>query len=360
PLLAKKKIALKSMDVAQKVYWLAAAMLYDPVRHEADLWSYIGSSWVRANHLSGFLGEDLGGVNDQFALSAETIGRLIELLSPHAELDWSSGEGMDTGAMHRGDHVSALITRLGAMATENSAEEIERLLALPTLDKLKSRLENTRNQSRLKQREREFHFLPLADVAQILANRSPADVADLAALVLDHLDDIALEIRQENYDGFGDFWNTENRKPPGRREENRCRDALLRQLKARLHPFGIDCLSEADYFNDKRADIRLSYRNEFELPIELKRDDSRFLWSALRSQLINQYAIAPRASGYGIYCVLWFGEGSIPGAVDGGKMPRTPQELKSRLEAQLDVVEQRQIFIRVLDVSWPKSDKASK
>ncbi len=221
-------------------------------------------------------------------------------------------------------------------------------------------MENARNQSQLKQREREFHFLPLADVVQILANRSPADVADLAALALDHLDDITQQIRRENHDGFGDFWNIENRNPTGRREENRCRDALLRQLKARLDPFGIDCQPEADYFNDKRADIRLSYHNEFELPIELKCDDNRSLWSALRSQLINQYAIAPRAAGYGIYWVLWFGEGSIPGAVDGGKMPRTPQELKSRLEAQLDVVEQRQIFIRVLDVSWPKSDKASK
>ncbi len=127
------------MDVAQKVYWLAAAMLYDPVRHEADLWNYIGSSWVRANHLSGFLGENLGGVNDQFSLSAETIGRLIEMLSPHAELDWPSGGGVVTGAMHLGDHIRALVTLSGGMATEDSAEEIERLLALPTLEKMKLR-----------------------------------------------------------------------------------------------------------------------------------------------------------------------------------------------------------------------------
>jgi hypothetical protein len=98
----------------------------------------------------------------------------------------------------------------------------------------------------------------------------------------------------------------------------------------------------------------LSYRTELDLPIEIKRDSNESLWSALRKQLIGQYAIAPRANGHGIYLVLWFGGKGMPGATDEGKKPRSPEELRTRLEAQLDPTERQRIFVRVLDVSWPK------
>ena len=146
--------------------------------------------------------------------------------------------------------------------------------------------------------------------------------------------------------------------PTGKREENLCRDILLTRLRAHLASarFGIDCQPEVDYANDKRADICLSYRNEFELPIEIKRDDNRPLWTALRAQLIGQYTnsiSSPKVSGHGIYLVLWFGKNDLPAVKDGGKKPTSPEELQARLEAQLDPEERRRIFVRVLDVSWP-------
>lgn len=121
----------------------------------------------------------------------------------------------------------------------------------------------------------------------------------------------------------------------------------------RLDPLGIECQPEVDYVNDKRADIRLSYQTRFGHPIEIKRDSNDSLWSALRDQLIGQYAIEPRAYGYGIYLVLWFGGEGMPRATDGDKKPRSPEELRIRLETQLDPLERQCIFIRVLDVSWP-------
>lgn len=119
-----------------------------------------------------------------------------------------------------------------------------------------------------------------------------------------------------------------------------------------MTPLDIDCQPEGDYANDKRADIRLSYHAEFELPIEIKRDSNPSLWEALQNQLINQYAIAPRADGHGIYLVLWFGGEGMPRPTDGGKKPRSPEELKTRLEAQLSPIERQRIFVRVLDVNW--------
>jgi hypothetical protein len=349
--LIDKKLTVKTMDVAQKVYWLTAAMLLDPPKYETLLWQYIGRNWIRANHLCAFLDDRFNGISNDYVLSTSTLGKLIELLSPHAEFERMSG--IVTGPMQRGESIRGMVTRLGAQATEEAAQEIERLLALPALSKLQHSLENARHQLRLNQREGAFRFPPLASVARILANREPANSADLAALAVEYLDQIAMAIHHDNDDGFRAFWNVENKKPTGKREENICRDALLPRLRSHLAPFGVDCQPEGDYANDKRADIRLSYGNEFELPVEIKRDDNRDLWTALRRQLMGQYTTSPKASGHGIYLVLWFGNNDLLPARDGGKKPTSPENLQDRLEAQLDLEERRRIFVRVLDVSWP-------
>lgn len=350
--LIDKKLTVKAMDVAQKVYWLTAAMQLDPPKYETLLWQYIGRNWIRANHLCAFLDDRFNGISNDYVLSTGTLGKLIELLSPHAEFERMSG--FVTGPMQRGESIRGMVTRLGAQATEEAAQEIERLLALPELSKLQHALENARHQLRLNQREGAFRFPPLASVARILANREPANSADLAALAVEYLDQIAVAIRHDNDDGFRAFWNIENKRPTGKREENICRDALLTRLRNSFYPFEVDCQPEVDYANDKRADIRLSYRNEFEVPIEIKRDDNRFLWKSLRDQLMSQYSVSPKTSGYGIYLVLWFGLDDLAPVKDGGKKPTSPEELQARLEAQLDSDERRRVFVRVLDVSWPK------
>ena len=112
------------------------------------------------------------------------------------------------------------------------------------------------------------------------------------------------------------------------------------------------CRPECDYVTEKRADLRGSFRNQLELPSELKRDSNASLWTSLRDQLIKQYAIAPAAGGYGIYLVFWFGGKNMPLLADG-KKPHSPEELKHCLEAQLESIERSRIFVRVMDVRWP-------
>lgn len=69
---------------------------------------------------------------------------------------------------------------------------------------------------------------------------------------------------------------------------------------------------------------------------------------------MEQYAGVPKAKGHGIYLALWFRLNDQPRARDGGKKPTSPTELQSRLEALLDPEERQRIFMRVVDVSWPK------
>lgn len=343
--LIKKKLDAKSMDATQQIYWRTAAMLLDPTQNETTLWDCVGESEVHIKHLATFV----SGSGD-FNLPAKTIGRLIERIAPYAELDWRKNGNDGTDAKRYGDLVRAFINRLGAMPTSDAAQEIERLFEQAMLGELKWLLESARHQQKIHQRESQFRFLSPREVAQVFANQAPTSATDLAALTLDHLDDIARELHK-NDDGFRAFWTEAQPNKP--KKENSCRDALLARLRARLHPLRIDCEPEVDYANDKRADIRLSYHTEFELPIEIKRDSNASLWTALRSQLIAQYSIAPRADGHGIYLVLWFDGKDMPRTTDGGKKPCSPEELKNCLEAQLTPIEQRRIFVRVLDVSWP-------
>ncbi|MDD3328953.1 MAG: hypothetical protein PHW25_17870 [Zoogloea sp.] len=351
----ERKLAALSMGMPQKVYWLTAAMLFDPARYEDELWNYARHSWERACHVADFFE---GGFSDELpdlVLPARTLGQLIELQTPHSELEWEGKAGIVTAAMQRGDQVRAFIKRLSGLATDEALAELERLLTLPSMEKLKYLLQDARYQWHIRKREADFHFPALGDVVQILSNRAPANVADLLALAVDLLDDFAREIRCENDDGYRAFWNVENKKPVSQREENLCRDNLLRWLRPRLDPLGVEVENEVDYAGDKRADLRLSYRNRFQLPIEIKRDSNADVLAGLRKQLIAQYAIAPKAAGHGIYVVLWFDGAGLPASKDGGGKPKSPEELQRQLEASLSAEERLRIRVRVMDVSWPQA-----
>lgn len=350
PDLIEKKLALKSMDSPQKVCWLTTGMLLDAGQYEQRLWEYIGKSWMRANTLAWLISDRFSELGGEYPLSPRSIGRLIELLTPHAELGRISG--FVSAAAQLGDQIRRLITRLSSLANDEAAAEIERLRNLPTLQKLKWSLDSALNELRLKQRENSFAFPSLAGVVNVIANREPASNADLTALVLDHLDDFAKQLRSDNNDLFRPFWTEKGDNPP--KPENSCRDALVTHLRHRLKPFKIGCDSEADQFNDKRTDIRLYFRNEFELSIEIKRQSNKSLWTALRQQLIEQYS---KETGHGIYLVLWFNSKDTYNANDGGSKPTTPAELKTRLEAQLTPEERKRIHVRVLDVSWPTTPR---
>ncbi|SEJ62093.1 hypothetical protein SAMN04244572_04680 [Azotobacter beijerinckii] len=350
PELIDNKLALKSLDSAQRVYWHATALLLDSQCREAAVWDHIGKSAARANLLADFLGEDFGGQPRDGSLPPKTLGKLIELIVPHAELERMSGWVSD--AMQRGNQVRAMINRLGGSASPEAAQELERLLGLGTLTKLKHHLENARHDQQVRQREEGFRFQSIEDVARILANHEPTSIVDLAALTLDLLDEIAHRIRHDNDDGFKAFWNIRKGQEREKREENLCRDALLTRMRLRLDALGIGIEPEADHHNDKRADLCLNYRNHYALPIEIKRDNNDELWTALRKQLIGQYAGAPKSGGHGIYLVIWFDGKGMPPTTDGGKKPTSPGELRARLEAQLTPEERQRIHVRVLDVSW--------
>ena len=346
-----KKLKLKSLDPGQRVCFLLTGMLIDPERYEQKLWDFVGESWQRIQHISDFLGNRLSDLPMDFTLSAKTFGKLIEIQTPFAEVDWPMGGGAVSQAMSLGDHVRGLIGKLTALGTSESLEEINRLLELTTLEKIKRHLLSSKHEVIQRLRENTFSHPTLANVAKILSNKSPIGPADLQAIVLDRLDQIATDIQTSNSDLFRQFWTegSENKH----KSENSCRDALLAMLRGHLEPLGIDSQPEFDYVNDKRADIRISYRNTIIVPIEIKGEWHPELWTAVKSQLIPQYTRQKETDGFGVYLVIWIGGSEQPTARDNGRRPPSPSDLESRLHNHIPKADQQRIAVRVLNVTRP-------
>ena len=94
-------------------------------------------------------------------------------------------------------------------------------------------------------------------------------------------------------------------KPSTPKHEDTCRDALLSDLR-RVLPQEIDAQPEGQYANDKRSDIRVFFSG-FNVPVEIKKNNHRDLWKAIKNQLIAKYTQDPNSNGYGIYLAFWFG-----------------------------------------------------
>jgi len=166
--------------------------------------------------------------------------------------------------------------------------------------------------------------------------------------------DVKARIRGGNSDLWRQFWADDQASPPRYpKHEESCRDALLEMVRNRL-PEGVDAQPEGQYAADRRADIRVSFK-DFNVPVEIKKNTHSDLWTAIEDQLIAKYATDPSTGGYGIYVVLWFGpniEGYRRHPSDDD-LPRTPHELARRLNESLSHEQRRQIGIVVLDVTKP-------
>ncbi|MCK9201504.1 MAG: hypothetical protein M0P59_14180 [Gallionella sp.] len=355
--LVEKRLALKGLDVAQRVYWLATGLIVAPEIYEPIVRKQIGGKVVRINHLSAFMYSGWHRTQEKdYVLSVASMGWLIELLGPRCTPRWATGDGFVTRADNERDYVQALLNKLGSMPGEDVGCVLRGLLAQPGLVAWHDVIRNVQQTQQVSRREATFRHPDIEQVIQSLDNRKPANVADLAALASDFLEKLAVEIRTSNTDSYKRFWNVDGyNKPQNPRPENSCRDYLVERLKPLLAPFDVDVQPETREAESKRADIRLSYRSNgaaFHLPIEIKLDHSPDLWRAIHEQLIPLYIIAPETGGRGILLVIWFNDsGKRSSAPPTGVKPKTADELARRLRDQLSPAEEKLIDVFVLDAS---------
>ncbi len=373
--LVKRKLSYSSMDIAQRVYWLTAGLIVSPSSFIEKLETCLTGRELRVKNLLEcikefpdklikrldvpaleFLIRTIGHSSPFTWLSPEdALGllfkyRLIEAsdkpkLSDPEESGWVSPSTEAANLVHR------LIQQLTSIQSPSATEALERLSSDDELLSWKQYLTEALRTQKSARREASFSHFSVNQVLETLDNKNPANAADLSALTIDILTDLAKNIRDGNTSDWRQYWDmdTEN-KPAKPRIENFCRDILLSDLRIKLNPLGIDPQPEGRYADDKRSDIRIAYKAMCNIPIEIKRSNNQDLWSAIKSQLIAKYTRDPETDGYGIYLVFWFGKESCrpPGS---GTRPQSAMELKERLINSLTTDEQRKISVCVIDVA---------
>ena len=311
PLLAliNEKHAHHSMNVAQRINWLAAGLCIEPETYIELLDSYVSTTERRIRFLVEAVTRQFNLFNDhQCRQSVSASKLLIRLIgsscSPYSFNYDSDKGGPVTQEMNAADRVQGFIEQLSAISTEDAALALKTLSSDDTLRRWHSLLIDATYRQKALRREAEFAYGDVAQVVTTLNCGAPANVADLAALTLEHLDRIARDIRDSSTSDWRQYWNVDPyNRPLSPRPEDVCRDALLSDLRTRLQQLQIDVQPEGRYADDKRADIRVAY-GHYNVPIEVKRSCHRNLWSAIQSQLKTRYIRDPGTGGYGIYLVF--------------------------------------------------------
>ena len=250
--------------------------------------------------------------------------------------------------------VHGLIQRLAASPAKESSDALGKLVHEPTLFGWHGELSHAQDSQRVIRRDAGYRPPDIEQVLQTLDGGPPANAAALWDSLVDLLQKLGEEIRKSDADVWRQYWNVDSdRRPVEPRPESSCRDTLLQALRGCL-PDGISAGREGQHPNEKRDDIWVAGQ-DFRVPLEVKKNSNRRLWSALRSQLIAQYTSTLGCDGYGIYLVFWFGREHTQPA-PSGVPPIGPEELRERLKeaANLSAEEARKISVCVIDVSRPE------
>jgi hypothetical protein len=353
--MVEKKLTCKGMDLAQRICWLATGLVIEPKIYEAQIKQTVTGKSERINRLSGFLISGSRSEYDKYNFPVSTRGMLIEILAPRCNPIWPRGGGIVTRAMGERDYVQFLINSLAHNPNEDSAAILADLLGQPKLSAWHTQIQSAQQTQQLSRREALFKHPHAIQLINMLSNSKPANVADLAALTVDCLEQLAKEMHGSNTDSYKHFWNVDKyNKPLTPRPENSCRNYLLERLKALLVKYDVQVDLEAHQAKDKRADIKVSFTSEgktFHLPIEIKRDYHKALWGTIHEQLIPLYTIAPETEGRGLFLVIWFNHEKLPTHPQGLLPPKSAEQLATMLKETMTPQEQKLIDVFVLDVS---------
>ncbi len=352
--LIKKKLSFSGMNIAQRVYWLAAGLILSPSGFIKEMETYLVDRERRVQNLVDFLTLSPKIPPTRFVErldvpATKLLIRLIGSLYKPRSLSSVEAESSFDKSWQAAELICGLIQQLACLRSPCAAKVLEELSSDNALCPWSSYMLSVSSEQKSLRRERDFRQPSVKQALKTLESGQPANAADLAALLTDILNDLAREIRDGNTSAWRQYWNMDAGNPASLRTEDLCRDALLSDLKKKLMLLGIDAQPEGRYADDKRSDIRVAY-GKYSIPVEIKKSNSRDLWSAVKEQLIAKYTRDPETDGYGIYLVFWFGREhrQPPGE---GTLPQNARELQERLLNGLSADQKRKISVCVIDVA---------
>ena len=370
----RRRLTRKEMDTGQRVQWLATGALTVPDEVLPQLVDFLSDEGEtrshhlerRVHHLVNFLVPDTDPLPNQewpTAHLAALIGAVGRRVRPSSDYWQDSSDRFKAVRIAETDiKAPPLVTRwvdtLAERMDEQAIAALDNLTNASELESWRGQLVRARDVQAERLRKAKYHAPTLSEIRKAVDGGSPAGAADLAALVTERLNWLANRIRNGNTDDWRQYWHTDPDDPRGRRvirpkPEELCRDHLLSDLRPCLSPYDVYAEPEAHHAEDTRSDI-IVVHGTHAVPVEIKKTDSKDLWSAIKDQLIAQYVRDPRSGGYGIYLVLWFGPEHLKRAPPVGTRPDSPDMLRQQLKETLEPAQRRTIAVVVVDVSAPR------
>ncbi len=345
--LVKTKLSRKSMDVAQRVRWLAAGFLLDRESFQQRLHDHLQTSDARRRHLL----ECIMYFDDEVFKEPLDVRKLETLIQHSGALcrpELRDHRQTNMAAARTADLIHGMIRGLAGLPDNDARESLNRLQKNEALSAWHTELEWAGQQQHVILREQSYKHPGIAQLREALRGGAPANVADLFAHVRDAFDAIKITIENGNTDDYRQYWNEgDGRSLQQPKHEASCRDALLSALRHHLQ-YG-NAEPEGRYARDTRADISVSFA-ELRVPVEIKKNTHRELWTALRTRLIPKYSRDPGAASHGIYLVLWFGVAGSTRSPSGAR-PQSAAGLQKCLQSGLSHEESTRIAVQVIDVS---------
>lgn len=363
--LVTRRLARSEMDVAQRVYWLAAGSLVAPDECLPRLIDFLSvKEEARVHHLVDFLVPETRPLPNQEWPTAHLAGLVravgAKLHSPWDDVPDSTRHFMGGDSFATGIKAESLVNgwikTLAHQVDGETSAALADLAGDPALAKWSGKLRRARDEQAERLRAATRRPPTVSEVREALQGGLPGSAADLAALVADRLRQLGKRTRNGSSDAWIHYWDRDRKDPKRRRvispmSEDACRKVLVWGLQPLLKPHGVVATQDEQVAEEKHPDI-MTHHHPHAVPIEIKHTASRDIWTAASDQLHKRYCRDPRSDGYGIYLVLWFDADDLK-PPPSGRRPESPGELGSQLEAALAPQHRHKIEVIVMDVSAP-------
>ena len=333
-------------DYETMLMWLSADYVVDFENSRAALEEAAaddpGFLWFVRNRVES----ERHGISSRF--SVNQIGFIVQAFGEQWP-QFGRPKGVTSGNTNPWDASDFIWRAIHAIASSPAPEATEVLKNL--LDGHASTYDDTIRHAvaiqRKIRRDHEYVAPSVGQIQAVMADALPETIDDMRAYFADRIETVQARMHGSNTDMWEAYW--EGTKPKG---ETYCRNRLVEHISGQL-PASIRFEPEMHMPGQKRADIA-AIRNSIGLPVEIKGQWHRAVWTAPMDQLDAKYTRDWHAEGCGAYIVIWFGlvpKKNLPEHPDGLARPKTPQELRQMLIDRIPETRRSQIDVFVVDVS---------
>ena len=220
----RKKIEDITIASPQRDLWCVAAYLLAPDVYQLTFEQQAALSPTIVWHMRALTSHDRDrNTRRVFQLSPAQM-ELFAIIAgghyadtSHPTSAWSG----DENPWDASDFVRSLISMLSAVPSRLASEALQRLTSHRAMVSYTASIKHALANQRTRYREMAYSQPSWAKVIATLSNQGPANIADLLAIVMDHLQEISRRIGTENINVYKDFWNEDNYGRPSKSENRR-------------------------------------------------------------------------------------------------------------------------------------------